>query len=66
MVQSISAGLTCDSCGKDTLYLGKLPAVGVYTAVHVFKCETCVTVRSTPAGTAEPGVSSPGGWATAR
>jgi hypothetical protein len=60
MVQSISAGVTCHSCGKDVLYLGKLPAVGVYAAVHVFKCEACMTVHSTPAGTAEPGASPPG------
>jgi hypothetical protein len=59
MVQSISAGVTCNSCGKDALYLGKLPAVGAYAAVHVFKCETCMTIHSTPAVTAEPGVSSP-------
>ena len=59
MVQSISAGLTCNSCGKDAVYLGKLPAVGAYAAVHVFKCETCMTIHSTPAGMAEPAVSSP-------
>jgi hypothetical protein len=66
MVQSISAGVTCPCCGKDELYLGKLPAVGAYTAVHVFKCETCMTVRSTPVGMAEPVVPSPGGRAAFR
>lgn len=66
MVQSISAGVACRSCGKDELYLGKLPAVGAYAAVHVFKCETCMTVRSTPTETAEPAASSPGGRAAFR
>jgi hypothetical protein len=54
MVQKISAGITCHSCGKDTLYVGKLPAIGVHAAVHVFKCETCLTIRETPAGTGAP------------
>jgi hypothetical protein len=60
MVQSISAGVTCRSCGKDALYVGKLPAIGVHAAVHVFKCETCLTIRSTPAGMAELSMSSDG------
>ena len=60
MVQSISAGIICKSCGKDTLYVGKLPAIGVHTAVHVFKCETCLTVRSAPAEIAELRMSSDG------
>jgi hypothetical protein len=60
MVQSISAGLTCHSCGKDTLYVGKLPAIGVHAAVHVFKCESCMTIRSAPAGMAELSMSSDG------
>jgi hypothetical protein len=54
MVQNISAGITCHSCGKDTLYVGKLPAIGVHAAVHVFKCETCHTIRETPAGIGGP------------
>lgn len=60
MVQSISAGVTCHSCGKDALYVGKLPAIGVHAAVHVFKCETCLTIRSTPAEIAELRMSSDG------
>ena len=54
MVQKISAGITCRSCGKDTLYVGKLPAIGVHAAVHVFKCETCHTICETPAGIGAP------------
>jgi hypothetical protein len=60
MVQSISAGVTCRSCGKDSLYVGKLPAVGVHTAVHVFKCETCLTIRQTTVEMAELSMSSDG------
>ncbi len=54
MVQSISAGVACRSCGKDALYVGKLPAIGVHAAVHVFKCETCLTIHETPAGIGAP------------
>jgi hypothetical protein len=57
MVQGISAAVACRSCGKDVLYLGKLPAIGGYAAVHVFKCQTCMTVHSKPAKSAEPGAS---------
>jgi len=57
MVQTMSAAVACRSCGKGVLYLGTLPAVGVYAAVHVFKCETCMTVHSKPAKSAEPGAS---------
>jgi hypothetical protein len=60
MVQSISVGVTCPSCGKDALYVGKLPAIGVHAAVHVFKCETCLTIRSTPAAMAELSMSTDG------
>ena len=28
------------------LYLGKLPAIGLRVAVHVFKCQTCMTIGS--------------------
>ena len=28
------------------LYLGKLPAIGFHVAVHVFKCQTCMTIGS--------------------
>jgi hypothetical protein len=49
MVQSISAGIICHSCGKDTLYVGKLPAIGIQAAVHVFKCESCMTIHEQPA-----------------
>jgi hypothetical protein len=57
MVQTISAAVACRSCGKDALYVGKLPAIGVHAAVHVFKCQTCMTVHSKPAKSAEAGVS---------
>ena len=57
MVQSISAGVTCHSCGKDALYVGKLPAIGVHAAVHVFKCETCMTIHETPAKIVRLGAS---------
>lgn len=57
MVQSISASIICPSCGKDALYVGKLPAIGVHAAVHVFKCGTCLTIRSMPAELAEVRIS---------
>jgi hypothetical protein len=57
MVQTILAAIECRSCGKDVLYLGTLPAIGAYAAVHVFKCQTCMTVHSKPANGAEPGAS---------
>lgn len=60
MVQSISAGVTCQCCGRNTLYIGKLPAIGVHAAVHVFKCETCLTIHSMPAEVAELRMSSDG------
>jgi len=57
MVQRILAAIECRSCGKDVIYLGTLPAIGAYAAVHVFKCQTCMTVHSKPAESAEPGAS---------
>lgn len=60
MAQYISAGAPCNSCGKDVLYVGKLPAIGVHAAVHVFKCETCLTIRSMPVEMAELRMSSDG------
>jgi hypothetical protein len=54
MDQTISAAVACSSCGKDVLYVGKLPAIGVYAAVDVFKCQTCMTVHSKPAKSVEP------------
>lgn len=57
MVQTISAVVACRSCGKDVVYVGKLPAIGVHGAVHVFKCQTCMTVHSRPANGAEPEAS---------
>jgi hypothetical protein len=57
MVRTISAAIACRSCGKDVLYLGTLPAIGAYAAVHVFKCQTCMTVHSKPAKSAEPEAS---------
>jgi hypothetical protein len=60
MVQSISAGVTCRSCGKDAVYVGKLPAIGVHAPVHVFKCDTCLTIRQAPVEMAELRMSSDG------
>jgi hypothetical protein len=57
MVQTILAAIACRSCGKDVLLLGTLPAIGGYAAVHVFKCQTCMTVHSKPAKSAEPEAS---------
>ena len=36
----------CRSCGNDMFYVGKLPAVGHYAAVQVFKCQPCKMVHA--------------------
>ena len=54
MAETMSAAVACRSCGNAVLYVGKLPAVGLHAAVHVFKCETCLTILSKPAKIAEP------------
>ena len=46
MTQTTATGFACPSCGKDMLYLAKLPAVGFRVAVQVFKCQTCITIIS--------------------
>jgi len=38
--------LACRVCGNDMLFVGKLPAIGLQAAVHVFKCQTCLTVHA--------------------
>jgi hypothetical protein len=35
-------------------YLGKLPAIGLHKAVHIFKCQSCMTARSIDLGAAVP------------
>ena len=35
-------------------YLGKLPAIGLYKAVHIFKCQSCMTARSIDLGADVP------------
>jgi C4-type Zn-finger protein len=52
MAQTTATGFACPSCGKDMLYLGKLPAIGFHVAVHVFKCQTCMTIGSKDRGEA--------------
>jgi predicted RNA-binding Zn-ribbon protein involved in translation (DUF1610 family) len=46
MAQTTATGFACPSCGKDMLYLGKLPAIGLHVAVQVFRCQTCTTISS--------------------
>jgi C4-type Zn-finger protein len=46
MAQTPATGFACPSCGRDMLYLGKLPAIGFHVAVYVFKCQTCMTITS--------------------
>jgi hypothetical protein len=49
----------CRSCGNHVSYVGKLPAIGFHAAVHVFKCQTCMTVHSKPARMTEPRAAAP-------
>ena len=52
MAQTAALVAACRSCGNDMLYVGKLPAVGIHAAEHVFKCQTCLTVCSRAVETA--------------
>jgi hypothetical protein len=36
----------CETCGRDTARLGKLPRVGLRPLVHVYKCDACNQVMS--------------------
>jgi hypothetical protein len=36
----------CESCGRDTARLGKLPRIGLRPLIHVYKCETCNQIVS--------------------
>ena len=46
MANTAAHPIGCRSCGNDMLYVGKLPAVGHYAAVQVFKCQPCKMVHS--------------------
>ena len=46
MAQTTATGFACPSCGKDMLYLAKLPAIDLRVAVQVFKCQTCMTIST--------------------
>jgi hypothetical protein len=52
MVQTAAIAVTCSGCGNDMHYVGKLPAIGLHSVVHVFKCRTCLTICSKGADTA--------------
>ena len=36
----------CDVCGRHMALLAELPSVGMYEAVHVFRCYGCNSVKS--------------------
>jgi hypothetical protein len=36
----------CETCGRDTARLGKLPRIGLRPLVHVYKCGACNLVMS--------------------
>lgn len=36
----------CETCGRDTARLGKLPRVGLRPLVYVYKCDACHQVVS--------------------
>jgi hypothetical protein len=36
----------CESCGRPTSRLGKLPRIGLRPLVHVYKCEPCNYIMS--------------------
>jgi hypothetical protein len=36
----------CETCGRDTARLGKLPRVGLRPLVHVYKCKACNQIMS--------------------
>jgi hypothetical protein len=46
MAEKVAPAAACRSCGRDMHYLGKLPAIGFHTPVHIFKCQPCMTARS--------------------
>ena len=46
MAEMIAPAVACRSCGRDMHYLGKLPAIGLHTAIHIFKCQSCMMARS--------------------
>ena len=52
MAQPAARAAACRSCGNDMLYVGKLPAIGIHAAEHVFKCQACLTVYSRAVETA--------------
>jgi hypothetical protein len=46
MADTATSPIGCRSCSNDMQYVGKLPAVGHYAAVRVFKCQLCKMVHS--------------------
>jgi hypothetical protein len=52
MADIVAPALACRSCGGDMHYLGKLPAIRLHTAAHIFKCQPCMTVRIIDLGAA--------------
>ena len=40
----------CETCGRDTARLGKLPRVGLRPLVHVYKCDACHQITSVEPG----------------
>jgi hypothetical protein len=54
MAEIVAPVVACRSCGRDMHCLGKLPAIGLHTAVHIFKCQSCMTARSIDLGAAVP------------
>jgi hypothetical protein len=36
----------CETCGRDTARLGKLPQIGLRPLVHVYKCGACNQIMS--------------------
>jgi hypothetical protein len=54
MAEIVDPAVACRSCGRDMNYLGKLPAIGLHKAVHIFKCRSCMKARSIDLGAAAP------------
>jgi len=46
IVAILAPVIACRSCGGEMHYLGKLPAIGLHTAVQIFKCQSCMKIRS--------------------
>jgi hypothetical protein len=46
----------CETCGRVTARLGKLPRIGLRPLIHVYKCKACNQIMSVeperPEGTA--------------